>query len=168
MKDLTQKDGSGVYYMNSFLGIEEGWRPLTMHSITYQNKLVMSIPTINSKYTSNDFFIKVHQLKSHYEQNDMFKFKGLCRFRVYTYNQEIMSVLQHWSGLNDAKGRLHHDIRISSKNNSFYLEQWEKNRCTQRLIVTHFHLKQDPASRNMAESNNYIDYRPDGAWLILT
>lgn len=79
--------------MNSFLGIDQGYRPLTIHSVAYSNKLNLTIPTINSNYTTNDFLIKIHQIKSCYEQTTMFKFAGLVRFRIYTYNQDILSIL---------------------------------------------------------------------------
>lgn len=93
MKDLTQRDLKGYYYMNSFMGIEQGHRPLTMYSITYSNKLNLSIPVINSSYTANDFSIKVHQIKSVYEQNTIFRFRGLVRYRIYAYNQDILAYL---------------------------------------------------------------------------
>lgn len=59
MKDLTCKDG-GYYYMNSFMGIEKDFRPITVHPLIYSQKYSLSITVINSKYRDHEFSLRVH------------------------------------------------------------------------------------------------------------
>jgi hypothetical protein len=83
------------------------------------------------------------------------------------YNQEIMSVLQKWSGIADEKNHLHPDIRMFSKRNSFYLEQWDKTKCVERIIVTHIHAKVENENRDVTTQDCDLNYRTQGSWLIL-
>lgn len=41
------------------MAIQNGFRPLTIYGIVYNNKLSINIPIINSNYTPNDFMIKI-------------------------------------------------------------------------------------------------------------
>lgn len=58
-----------------------------------------------------------------------FKLHGMIRYRAYCYNQEILAHMGPWSGVVDAKGKLHKEIKIQSKYNSLYIEQWQNNKC---------------------------------------
>lgn len=60
MKDLTQGDYKGYYYMNGFMGIKDNMRPLTLSSYVYNNKIVFNIPVIQTPYNPNEYILRVH------------------------------------------------------------------------------------------------------------
>eukprot|EP00347_Sterkiella_histriomuscorum_P008832 403343569 len=165
MKDLTHVSLKGYYYMNHFMAIQPGMRPLTIYSLVYNNKISLNVPVINSNYTPNDFNITFQQIKSFYQMTNSFKFQGLIRYRTYCYNQDILAIMGQWSGVVDNQGKLHKEIKIQAKYNSLYIEQWKNGKCIQRLIISHFH-KQSKRQEPIREHSE-LQYRSYGQWCII-
>ena len=86
MKDLTQVNLKGFYYLNNYMGIDKNSRPLTIHCCTYNNKMSLNIPVVKKNYTSKDYHFRIHQLKTKSKSTSPFKWTGVIRYRVYNYN----------------------------------------------------------------------------------
>lgn len=98
MKDLTKvnyngesksedKDKQNVYYyMNHFLGIDKSCRPVTVFMISYNNKMVLMVPAINSNYTHDNYQFQLHTIKTRNQNLDRTKFVGVVRIRIYAWN----------------------------------------------------------------------------------
>ena len=64
MKDMSQPEMQGYYYMNNFLGIRKIDRPLCVQSYRNDNGLAINIPIIEKNYSESQFFMRVIQLYS--------------------------------------------------------------------------------------------------------
>ena len=69
--------------MNSFMGINKNSRPLTVYAHTYKSIMNLTVPTINNGYSSTDFVLKMHQVKTRYRRTDLYKFKNVVMFKIY-------------------------------------------------------------------------------------
>ena len=48
-----------------------------------------------------------------------------------------------------------------------HIENWEKGRCVQRLLVTNFNEPKNPDDRNLGNNPTYMQYKERGFWLII-
>ena len=53
------------------------------------------------------------------------------------------------------------------KRNAMHIENWEKGRCVQRLLVTNFNEPKNPDDRNLGNNPTYMQYKERGFWLII-
>jgi hypothetical protein len=66
MKDLTKECFEGLYYMNGFMAIDSKSQPLTIFAMSFNNKYVLMVPTINTGYSNKNFIMKLHTVKTRY------------------------------------------------------------------------------------------------------
>jgi hypothetical protein len=151
MKDLSQADLDGYYYMNNYMGIDSNQRPLAVQVFPYWNYLCVNIPIIESKYQSNSFQLRVNQLFTVQAMSNPTRLTNtLLHYRVYGFTQEIMSQLNNWATIiTNADGFLDKDVRIMSEGNTFKIEKWDKNRCMSRVLTTHYYLNRNPKDRDV-------------------
>lgn len=84
MKDLRTENK--FYYMNNFMGLQPGTRPLTVFALSSNNKMTFIVPTININYTSSKFEIKVHSIKTYCDFQNNNYWTRYIRFRIFGAN----------------------------------------------------------------------------------
>jgi hypothetical protein len=93
MKDLSKPNFYGYIYMNHFMGIEKGFRPLALFGYNYSDKITFQVPTINSNYQKNDFILRLHTIKSQKYETNRHNFDGLCRVRIFAIKNDMFTAL---------------------------------------------------------------------------
>lgn len=61
-----------------------------------------------------------------------------------------MASVNSWAiAITDGKGLLDSDVRIRFENNCLKVEKWKKNKCQERIYITHYSQSNDPAHRDI-------------------
>lgn len=72
--------------------------------------------------------------------------------RIYGFDESALSKFSSWGKLiTNADGLLDNDVRIFYKGGCLAVEKWEKNKCIQRMLLTHYQKNEDPKERDITD-----------------
>lgn len=85
------------------------------------------------------------------------------------FNQEFFSICgeKFLGTASDTNTKLHSDIRVSAKHNSFYIERFENQKVTSRIIYTQYHTLDERNFDCLGDQAEPATYRPTTNFLLI-